>query len=91
MRSAGVSTIVSVRVTAEERVLLESAAAGSRTNLSDFIRRHAVDAAEAEVLERRVVTIPAADWERFEAWAARPAETIPQLTELAKRLPLRDR
>lgn len=91
MSQVGVSTVVSVRVTAEERVLLESAAAGSRTNLSDFIRRHAVDAAETEVLERRIVTIPAADWERFEAWAARPGATIPQLTELAKRRPTWDR
>jgi hypothetical protein len=29
------------------------------------------------------VIIPAADWERFEAWASRPAQTVPALRELA--------
>ena len=32
-------------------------------------RRKALEAAELNVLERRIVIIPAKDWERFEAWA----------------------
>jgi uncharacterized protein (DUF1778 family) len=84
---AQTSSILSVRVTSDERALLESAAEQSRTTLSDFIRRKAVEAAETEFLGRQVVTIAAADWETFEAWLARPAETIAGLEELAKRVP----
>ena len=35
-----------------------------------------VEAAEVEILERRIVVIPAKDWEAFEAWAQRPPQTI---------------
>jgi uncharacterized protein (DUF1778 family) len=81
------SSVLSVRVSAEERALLEEAAAKSRTTLSEFIRRRAVEAAEAEVLNRSVITIPAKDWEAFEAWIARPAEAAPALAELGRRTP----
>ena len=80
-------TVLSVRVNPEERSLLEAAAAQSRTTLSEFVRRKAVEAAEAEILDRRVVVIPAADWERFEAWTDRPAVAVPALAELAGRRP----
>lgn len=63
---------LSVRVTSDEREILEAAAHQANTNLSDFIRRKAVEAAEMEVLNGRVVTIPAADWEKFEEWAKSP-------------------
>jgi len=43
--------------------------------------------AEADVLDRRIVTIPAKDWERFEAWAAAPARDVAGLKELAGRPP----
>ena len=81
------SSVLSVRLSDEERVLLEAASSQARTNLSDFVRRKALEAAEVEVLERRIVTIPARDWERFEAWAASPAREIKGLKELAKRRP----
>ena len=74
---------VSVRVTAAERDLLATAAKQAHTNLSDFIRRKAIEAAEMELLERRVVTIPAADWEKFEAWVNSPPQEIPELRALA--------
>lgn len=78
------TSVLSVRVSDEERSLLEAACEQSRTNLSDFIRRKALEAAEIDVLERRVVTIPAKDWETFEAWAHRPAEKMPALTKLLR-------
>ena len=59
----------------------------AHTSLSDFVRRKALEAAEVEVLNRSIVTIPAKDWEAFEAWIDRPAETIPPLAELARRTP----
>ena len=88
MRTQPLNTsILSVRVTPHERALLEDAAAQARTSLSDFIRRRCVDAAEAEILNRVVVAIPARDWEAFEIWIHRPAQAVPALAELARRTP----
>jgi len=58
---------LSVRVSRSERNLLEAAAEEAHANLSDFVRRKALEAAEMEVLDRRLVTMPAKDWEKFEA------------------------
>ena len=79
--------VLSVRVSASERKLLAAAAEQGRTNLSDFIRRKAVEAAEMEILSRSVVTIPAKDWEKFEAWANEPAKDVPAFRELAAHRP----
>jgi uncharacterized protein (DUF1778 family) len=79
--------VLSVRVSEEERALLEAASKLARTSLSDFVRRKALDAAELDVMERRIVTIAAKDWKKFEAWANQPAAEIEQLTELARRAP----
>ena len=81
------SLVLSVRLSEQEHAMLEAASAQARTNLSDFVRRKALEAAEADVLERRIVTIPAKDWERFESWAAKPAREIAGLEELAGRPP----
>lgn len=81
------NSVLSVRVTPDERALLEEAAAQSRTTLSEFMRRRAVEAAEAEILSRSIVTIPAEYWEAFEAWIDRPAEAVPALAELVRRKP----
>lgn len=77
------TSVLSVRVNDDERALLEAASEQARTNLSDFIRRKALEAAEIEFLERRVVSIPARHWEAFEAWAHKPARKIPALEKLA--------
>ena len=80
---------VSVRMTANERDLLEAAAKNAHTNLSDFIRRKAIEAAELELLTNpRPVVIPAEDWEKFEKWVRSPAEDRPRLRELAKSRPV---
>jgi uncharacterized protein (DUF1778 family) len=81
------TSVLSVRVNEEERALLEAASTLARTSLSDFIRRKALDAAEADVVERRIVAIPAKNWEAFEAWANRPAEEIAGLKDLARTAP----
>ena len=81
------TSILSVRVSPAERALLESASEQARTSLSDFVRRKALEAAEVALLERNIVTIPAKDWEAFEAWVARPAKAIPVLKLLARKTP----
>jgi hypothetical protein len=45
----------------------------------------AADGAELDMLERRIITIPASDWESFESWASQPGKVIPSLRELAAR------
>jgi uncharacterized protein (DUF1778 family) len=86
--SRAAPAVLSVRVSPDERALLEAAAEQARTNLSDFIRRRALEAAEADLLERRIVTIPAKHWAKFEAWAISPAKDVPALRKLAKTRPL---
>jgi len=81
------TSVLSVRVSSEERALLEAASEQARTSLSDFVRRKALEAAEVDVLERTVVTIPAKNWEAFEAWVTRPAKAIPALKKLARKAP----
>jgi len=81
------SSVLSVRVSADERALLEEAAAQVHMTLSEFLRRRWVEAAEAEVLNHSNIIIPAKDWEAFEAWIGRPAEAVPALAELARRTP----
>lgn len=39
---------------------------------------------EIQRLERRIVAIPAKDWEAFEAWARRPPRRIAALERLAR-------
>ena len=52
------TTVLSVRVSQEERAILEAASEQAHTSLSDFVRRKAIDAAECDMLDRRVITIP---------------------------------
>ncbi len=85
--SSKASSILSVRVSSGERALLEAAAEQAHTSLSDFVRRKALESAEAEVLNRTFVTLPAEHWEAFESWIERPAETIAPLAELTRRPP----
>jgi uncharacterized protein (DUF1778 family) len=81
------TSILSVRVSPAERAVLEAASQEAHTNLSDFVRRASIEAAEASLLERNIVSIPAKDWESFEAWVSRPAVKNPALQKLsAKKL-----
>jgi uncharacterized protein (DUF1778 family) len=79
--------VLSVRVSASERALLEAAAAQAHTSLSDFVRRRAIEAAELDVLGRSIVTVPPEAWDRIEAWLGAPAKDVPGLRELAERKP----
>ncbi|MDV3257754.1 MAG: DUF6290 family protein [Sphingomonas sp.] len=81
------AAILSVRVSRDERALLEAAAGHAHTSLSDFIRRKAIEAAEAELLDRSSITIPAEKWEKFEAWTGSPAKKVPALRKLSKTRP----
>ena len=85
------TSVLSVRVSPDERALLEAASEQARTSLSDFVRRKALEAAEVDVLERSIVSIPHKDWAAFEAWVNRPAKAIPALKLLARKTPTWER
>jgi uncharacterized protein (DUF1778 family) len=80
----GVSYIIGLQKNARLTQQLELAS----TSLSDFVRRSALEAAETDLLDRRIVTIPAKDWARFEAWASSPAREVPALRKLSKTRPV---
>jgi len=82
------TTVLSVRVNEVERNLLETAARHAHTNLSDFIRKKALESAELEILERTVVEIPVEKWEEFEAWMDQPPKVIPEVKELLSTKPV---
>lgn len=84
---AGPTQVLSVRVSADERDLLAFAAEQGRTNVSDFIRRKALEAAEQDLAEHRIVTIPAESWDQIEAWVKAPAKDVPALQRLAAHRP----
>jgi uncharacterized protein (DUF1778 family) len=85
MKAPAKSEKLEVRVSPKERDLLEQAAENSKTNLSEFVRRKALEAAEMDLFQRTVVTIPAGQWDAFEAFATAPARHLPGLAALAKR------
>ena len=87
MAPLATTTVLSVRVSPAEKVVLEAASEGARTNLSDFVRRASLEAAELSMLSRNIVSIPAQRWEEFEAWVSRPAIKVPKLQKLAKTKP----
>jgi uncharacterized protein (DUF1778 family) len=88
------TSVLSVRLSDTERQLLQDASEDARTSISDFVRRKAIEAAELQLLERRVITIPAEHWDRIDAWAAAPArkaKALPRLAALAKAKPTWER
>lgn len=64
-----------------ERALLEAAAKLAHVELSDFVRRKAIEAAEMRLLERRLVIIPTKNWDKIEAWANASPKDIPALRQ----------
>lgn len=87
MSKSGHSFVLSVRVDPGERAILQAAAAQAHTNVSDFVRRKALEAAEIDVLGRSVVVIPADHWEAFESWLEEPPARNPALEELGRLSP----
>jgi uncharacterized protein (DUF1778 family) len=81
------TTVLSVRVSSAEKAMLEAASEGARTNLSDFVRRASLEAAELSMSSRNIVAIPAQRWEEFEAWVSRPVVKNAKLQKLAAKKP----
>jgi uncharacterized protein (DUF1778 family) len=81
------SSVLSVRLSDQQRALLQAASMQARTTLSDFVRRKALEGAEADMMERGIVTIPARDWKQFKVWTSRPARQIAGLQDMVGKPP----
>lgn len=51
-------------------------------SLNEYVVRHAVEAAEADLADRRVFTLDDAAWSEFEALLRRPPTNKPRLLKL---------
>ena len=80
--------VLSVRVSEEEKGLLQMASEISRSSLSEFVRRKALESAEIELMQPRSVVIPADNWDSFEAWIDAPAQANSKLSKLLNTPPV---
>ncbi len=82
------SAVLSVRVSPDEKAMLQLAADQTHSTVSEFMRRNALEAAKEALLQRTVVRLSVDQWEAFEAILNAPAKEIPALKELANRTPV---
>jgi len=78
------SKVLSVRVSPQERDLLQIAANHEHSSVSDFVRHNALEAATQVLMERRIIQIPAEAWDEIDAYLAAPAKLKPELQSLAQ-------
>ena len=77
------TSLLTICVTANEVVVLESGALQSRMSVNDYIRHKALAAVGTEAFDHQPVTIPADAWAKFESWGNEPAKDVPALRKLA--------
>lgn len=76
---------LAVRLTAEQNALIRDAAAARGQSLTQFVMAAAVARAEDTLADRRLFRLDDAAWTTFTAILDRPAEKIPELTDLLHR------
>jgi uncharacterized protein (DUF1778 family) len=78
---------LSIRIPAEEKSLLVRAAALKRTDLTDFVRQHSLEAARAVIREAEHVNLSARDSMRVLELLENPPAPNARLLAAAKALP----
>jgi uncharacterized protein (DUF1778 family) len=71
-----------LRVTPQQREVIEYAAASRQETITDYVIRHAVSAAQEDLADRRYFALDDAAWSAFHALLARPAVSKPHLQQL---------
>jgi uncharacterized protein (DUF1778 family) len=74
-----------LRTTAQERELIDRAAAASGTDLTDFVITHASEAARRLLADRDRFHLDASTLKEWEDVNARPARDLPGLRRLMQR------
>lgn len=71
-----------LRVSAEQKRLIEEAAAVSATTVSEFVLASASSAAQAVLADRTAFSLSRERWAAFAAAIERPPRDLPRLAEL---------
>jgi uncharacterized protein (DUF1778 family) len=80
---------MSLRIQPEEKAILLRAAALRRTDLTDFVRQHSLNAAKAVIQEAEHLELSERDSLRVLALLEKPPKPNPKLLTAAKSLPKR--
>lgn len=73
---------LNLRLTPAQDAVLRRAAEARGEAVSDYVLRHAVDAAETDLVDRRVFVVDDAAWARLQDVLARPARPAKKLQQL---------
>ncbi|MHB1891038.1 MAG: type II toxin-antitoxin system TacA family antitoxin [Acidimicrobiales bacterium] len=77
---------LNLRLTPAQDAVLRTAAAARRESTSDYVLRHAVEAAEMDLADRRVFVVDDAAWTELQALiSARPDLPLPMAKLLSNR------
>jgi uncharacterized protein (DUF1778 family) len=71
-----------LRVTPQQREIIESAAASQQETITDYVVRHAVSAAKEDLADRRYFAIDDDAWAKFNVLLERPPVYKPRLEKL---------
>ena len=83
---------VNIRVTEDEKTMVEHAASLSHVGMSQFMLQATLRAAEEILADQTRFVLPADKWDEFVALLDRPARVLPSLREAAsKPSPFADR
>lgn len=74
---------LSLRLTRKQDIVLRSAAEARGESTSDYVLRHAVQAAELDLADRRVFALDEPAWNELQSLlSATPAQLPPEMTRL---------
>jgi uncharacterized protein (DUF1778 family) len=73
---------LSLRLTPEQDAVLRKAAEARGESASDYVLRHAVDAAEMELADRRVFVVDDAAWVKLQDLLSEPPALPPAMIKL---------
>ncbi len=76
---------LNIRVTEDEKTMVEQAASLSHVAMSQFMLQAALRAAEEVLAEQTRFVVPADKWDEFVALLDRPARVLPGLREAASK------
>ena len=81
-RVSGKTERLSLRLTLAQYAVLRRAAQARGVSASDYVLRHAVEAAEADLADRRVFAVDDAAWNELQAVLSGPAELPTAMVKL---------
>jgi uncharacterized protein (DUF1778 family) len=71
-----------LRLTAAQDAILRSAAAHQGVSVRDYVLRHALEAAEMDLADRRVFVVDDAAWNELQALVSAKPRLPPRMTKL---------